>query len=170
MKASLTFKDGKVAVKPFTLNYEDIQITVAGGHGFDKSVDYDAVINVPAKYLGKEAASLIAQLSDEEKSSIKVPVTALIKGSFTNPTITTDLKSAVADLTKQVANNQKDKLVNQGKDKLNSALEGLLNKNKTTDSTKVDSTKTQQKDNVKNAAKGLLNNLLGSKKKKDTVN
>ena len=170
LKASLTFKDGKVAVKPFTLNYEDIQITVAGGHGFDKSVDYDAVINVPAKYLGKEAASLIAQLSDEEKSSIKVPVTALIKGSFTNPTITTDLKSAVTDLTKQVANNQKDKLVNQGKDKLNSALEGLLNKNKTTDSTKVDSTKTQQKDNVKNAAKGLLNNLLGSKKKKDTVN
>ena len=170
LKASLTFKDGKVAVKPFTLNYEDIQITVAGGHGFDKSVDYDAVINVPAKYLGKEAATLIAQLSDDEKNTIKVPVTALIKGSFTNPTITTDLKSAVTDLTKQVANNQKDKLVNQGKDKLNSALEGLLNKNKTTDSTKVDSTKTQQKDNVKNAAKGLLNNLLGSKKKKDTVN
>ena len=169
LKASLTFKDGKVTVKPFTLNYNDIQIAVAGGHGFDKTMDYNAVINVPAKYLGKEASSLIAQLNNQEKNNIKVPVTALIKGKFNNPTITTDLKNAVVDLTKQIANNQKEKLVNQGKDKLNSALENLLNKNKTTDSIKVDSSKTKQQDNVKEAAKGLLNNFLGSKKKKDTV-
>ena len=172
LKASLTFKDGKVAVKPFTLNYDDIKITVAGGHGFDKSIAYDAVIDVPAKYLGKEAANLIAQLSDEQKENIKVPVTALIKGTFTNPSISTDLKSAVADLGKQIANDQKEKLVNQGKDKLNTALDNLLNKNKAKDSTAVDSAKstaTQPKEQVKEAAKGLLNNLLTGKKKKDTV-
>ncbi len=166
LKASLTFKDGKVAIKPFSLKYEDIEIAVGGNHGFDKTIDYDAVFNVPAKYLGKEAEKLLAQLSTDEQNAIKVPVTALLKGSFTKPLVSTDLKSAISSLTKQIATNQKDKLVNKGKDELNKALDKLLNKN--IDTTKVDSTKTN--DAVKETAKDLLKGLFGKKKKKDTVN
>ena len=166
LKASLNFKDGKVTLKPFKLNYDDIEIDISGGHGFDKSLAYDAILNVPAKYLGKEAEQLIAQLNDNSQN-IKVPISALISGKFTNPTIKTDLKTAVANLTKQVAANQKEKLVNQGKDKITDVLGGLLGgKNK--DSTKVDSLK---KDPTKEAAKDLLNGLFNrTKKKKDTAN
>lgn len=167
LKTALTFKDGKVALKPFTLNYEDIEIAISGGHGFDKSLAYDAVLNVPAKYLGKEASQLIAQLNDEETKNIKVPVNALISGKFTNPSVKTDLKLAVANLTKQVAASQKEKLLNQGKDKITNALSDLLG-GKKKDSTKVDSLK---KNPTKEVAKDLLDGLFKrKKKKKDTVN
>ena len=165
LKTALTFKDGKVVLKPFKLNYEDIEIAIAGGHGFDKSLAYDAVLNVPAKYLGKEASKLIAQLNDAESQQIKVPVSALISGKFTKPSIKTDLKAAIANLSKQVANNQKDKLLDKGKDKLTNALSDLLGKKK--DSSKTDSLK---KDVTKDAAKDLLEGLFSrKKKKKDTT-
>ena len=35
LKAALTFKDGKVNVKPFDINYKDIKATIGGTHGFD---------------------------------------------------------------------------------------------------------------------------------------
>jgi len=167
LKTSLTFKDGKVALKPFTLKYDDIEINVSGTHNFDTSLAYDAVINVPAKYLGKEASQLIAQLNDEELNMIKVPVNTLISGKFKNPNIKTDLKAAITNLGKQVANKQKDKLVEKGKDEITNALENLLNKNKK-DSTATDTVK---KDAVKEAAKDILGGLFGKKKKKkDTIN
>ena len=174
LKTSLSFKDGKVQLKPFMIKYEDIEIAVSGGHGFDKSLAYDAVINVPAKYLGKEAANLIAQLSAEEQNIIKIPVNALISGTFKNPNIKTDFKAAVTNLGKQIANNQKQKLINKGKDEVTNALTQLLNKNLPKDSTKVstkvDSVKVINNDKVKEAAKDALKNILsGKKKKKDTV-
>ena len=165
LKTALTFKDGKVVLKPFRLNYEDIEIAISGGHGFDKSLAYDAVMNVPAKYLGKEASKLIAQLNDDESKNIKVPVSALISGKFTKPSIKTDLKAAITNLSKQVANNQKDKLLDKGKDKLTDALSDLLSKKK--DSTESDSLK---KEGTKDTAKDLLDGLFNrKKKKKDTV-
>ena len=59
LKANLEFADGKVKVKPFNLAYKDIGIVVSGSHGFDKTMSYDAVFNVPAKYLGSDVNRLI---------------------------------------------------------------------------------------------------------------
>jgi len=36
LKTRLTIENGFVNVKPFTVNYKDIAIEVAGSHGFDK--------------------------------------------------------------------------------------------------------------------------------------
>ncbi|MBT8384750.1 MAG: AsmA family protein, partial [Bacteroidia bacterium] len=118
--------------------------------------------------------SLIAQLSTEEQSIIKIPVNALISGTFKNPNIKTDFKAAVSNLGKQIADNQKQKLITKGKDEVTNALTQLLNKNLPKDSTKVstkvDSVKVINNDKVKEAAKDALKNLLGGKKKKkDTV-
>ena len=167
LKTSLTFKDGKVALKPFTLHYDDIEIVVSGSHNFDTSLAYDAVINVPAKYLGKEASQLIAQVDDAETQNIKVPVNALITGKFTSPNIKTDLQAAITNLTKQIANKQKEKLIGKGKEELTNALGSLLNGNKK-DSTATDTIK-------KNGVKEVANDILGGlfkkkKKKKDTIN
>lgn len=192
VKTKLEFADGKVAVKPFDFKYKDIDIEVSGAHGFDKTLDYNAVFNVPAKYLGSEVNRLIGQINDTQVNTITIPVAANITGAFTNPNVKTDLASGVKNLTNQLIAIQKQKLLNQGKAKVkdligdviggnktktdsikkqqNSTVETVLSdilKNKTPqDSTKADSTRSTEK-----VIKNVLGGLLGNKKKrKDTVN
>jgi len=90
---------------------------------------------------------------------------------LTSPNIKTDLTSGVTNLTKQLIEMQKQKLIGQGQDKVNDLLGGFLggNSNGTkTDSTKTktDSTKlTSPEDNVKEGVKSILSGLLGGNKK-----
>lgn len=166
LKAQLEFQDGSVKVKPFTFNYQDIAIDVSGTHGFDKNMSYQATFNVPAKYLGSQAAGLLANLSGGDANNMTVPITANIGGSFTNPVIKTDMQSAVQNLTQQLMQKQKDNLVKKG----TGALGGFLgSQTQSKDTITKDSTATKKP--AEEAAKTLLNNLFGGKKKKkDTVN
>ncbi len=188
VKTKLDFADGKVAVKPFNLKYNDIDIEVSGAHGFDKTLNYNAVFNVPAKYLGSEVNRLIGQINDAEVNNITIPVTTNITGVFTNPTVKTDLTSGVKNLTNQLIEIQKQKLLNQGKDKVKDLIGDVIGGNKT----KSDSIKKQQNNTVENVLKDIIGNkktdstktnsteetvknvlggLLGNKKKqKDSVN
>lgn len=194
LKTQFEFADGKVAVKPFHLKYEDIDIEISGTHGFDKTINYNAIFNVPAKYLGSEVNRLIGKIDTQEANNISIPVAANITGSFTNPTVRTDLSSGVKSLTQQLIEIEKQKLLNQGKDKIKDMLGDIVGGNKTktdsikkeqdnsvkdvlsgiiktrgtqTDSVPTDSTKTPEK-----TIKNVLGGLLGGKKKteKDTVN
>ena len=161
LKTKLAFANGKVNVSPFDLKYEDIAITVSGTHGFDQSVDYNAVFNVPAKYLGSDVNRLIGQINDPKVNNMTIPVTANIGGSYTSPSVKTDLTSGVSNLTKQLVAIQKQKLLNQGKDKVSSLISGVIGGNKT----KTDSIKQTQNNTVKNT----LNNLLKGKSKTDST-
>ena len=60
IKAAITFKDGKVNVKPFDIKSNGIKATIGGSHGFDQNMNYTIKFDVPAKYLGTEANALIA--------------------------------------------------------------------------------------------------------------
>ncbi|MFY0604212.1 MAG: AsmA-like C-terminal region-containing protein [Flavobacteriaceae bacterium] len=119
VKTQVTFKDGNVVVKPFQIKYNDINIQVGGTHGFDQSMNYDLIFDVPAKYLGKEVTSLLSKLSkkDQEKMG-PVPVKAKLTGSFSNPKLETDLKNATANFVNKIAKQQKNKLIDKGKNKL----------------------------------------------------
>ena len=168
LKASLSFKDGKVALKPMNLTYQDINMTVGGTHGFDQTMNYDVKFDVPAKYLGTEVTSLLTKLTPADQQKIEsVPVTANLTGNFSNPNIKTDLKQATTNLATQIAKMQKEKLINQG----TSALTDLFNgtKNNTEGTTPTDSTKTTTtpKESVKNEVKNVIGGFLGSKKKKE---
>ncbi|TXD85531.1 AsmA family protein [Subsaximicrobium wynnwilliamsii] len=171
IKVDLNFADGKVNVKPFNLNYKDIGIAVSGSHGFDKSLNYNAVFNVPAKYLGSEVNRLIGKINENNVNNLTIPVTANINGSMTSPQITTDLTSGITNLTQQLIEIEKQKLIGQGKDKVKDLLGGLLNGNQTnttTDSTKTvttDSTKVKT-DPVREGVKDILGGLLNKRKKK----
>ncbi|WP_418602449.1 AsmA-like C-terminal region-containing protein [Hwangdonia sp.] len=189
LKTKLEFANGQVSVKPFQIKYDDIVINVSGSHGFDKTLNYSAIFNVPAKYLGSEINQLIGRINTEEAKNIAIPVTANIGGSYTSPTVKTDLTSGISSLTKQLIEIEKQKLLNQGKDKVKDLIGDVIGNNKTkTDSLKkeqnntvkdvlggiinknktpTDSTKTNTNDAVKN----VLGGLLGEKKKAtDTVN
>lgn len=160
IKTYLSFKNGQVLVKPFDLKYKDIGITVGGGHGFDKTMNYNVTLNVPAKYLGNEAQGLLSKLSAKDQQNITVPITANITGNMTNPSVKTDLSSSVAKLSQKLIQQQKDKLVNN-------ALGGLLG-NKKKDSTST----TKKKDETVKKVTDVLGGLFGKKKKKqqkDTI-
>jgi len=157
LKMKLDFKNGAVNVSPFNISYEDIAITIAGSHGFDKTMSYNAVFEVPAKYFGNEVSRLIANIGDAETvKNLTVPVTATIGGSYTNPKVSTDLTSGVSSLTKQLITIQKQKLINQGKDQLTNAIGNILGG----DSKDSNTTET------KNAVKDVLGGLLGGNKSK----
>ncbi|MCK0178911.1 AsmA family protein [Flavobacteriaceae bacterium S0862] len=181
LKTNLSFENGLVHVKPFNVTYQDIDFQVSGSHGFDKSLNYKAVLNVPAKYLGGEVNRLIGRINDNEVNKITIPVTANISGTYTSPQVSTDLTSGISNLTKQLIEIEKQKLLNAGKDKLKDLLDGVLNnKKKSTDTTKAntqnkkDSTITKSdstKIKTEDAVKGILGNLLKNrKKKKDSTN
>jgi len=166
LKTILTFENGAVKIKPFTIAYQDIKINIAGGHGFDNTLGYTATFDVPASYFGNEVSSILSKLNDDDIKNITVPVIANIGGSFTKPTVKTDLKQSVANLTTQLIQVQKEKLLSKGTSSLSGLLDNVLKGNKTvakeTDSTKTKTTTETQKDAVKN----ILGGLFGNKKKK----
>lgn len=164
VKAAITFKDGKVNVKPFDIKYKDIKATIGGTHGFDQSMNYNLKFDVPAKYLGSEANALIAKLSAADAAKLEsFPITATLLGNFTNPKITTDINSAVTKLTTQLVNQQKERLVKQG----TSALTDYINKNKKPGDTTKTATPVvpATKEEVRAKATDLLNGLFKKKKK-----
>ncbi|MEZ4853576.1 AsmA-like C-terminal region-containing protein [Flavobacterium sp.] len=173
VKAALTFKDGRVALKPVALKYQDVGITLDGTHGFDQSMAYNVTFDVPAKYLGTEVNSLLSKLSPSDQQKVQnIPVTANLTGSFTNPSIKTDVKSATTNLVNQLVAMQKDKLIDKGKDIVGGLLGGGKNTSQNTNATETDTTKTttttnQVKDQVKDGVKDALNGLFGKKKKKE---
>ncbi|MGA9638488.1 AsmA-like C-terminal region-containing protein [Flavobacterium sp.] len=169
LKAALTFENGKVNVKPFDIKYQDIKATIGGSHGFDQNMNYNLKFDVPAKYLGTEANALIAKLTPTDANKLEsIPINAVMTGNFSNPKISTDMKTAVTNLTNQLVQQQKEKLISKG----TSALTDLLNKNKKTgDTTKItapvtkEEVKEKAKEEVKTKATDLLNGLFGKKKK-----
>jgi hypothetical protein len=170
LKAALTFKDGKVSVKPFNLKYQDITATVGGTHSFDQLMNYNVKLDVPAKYLGTEANALIAKLTPANAAKLEnIPINAILGGSFAQPKVTTDLKQATNSLVTSLVKQQKDQLIGKG----TTALGNLIDKNKKPgDSTKtvVPTTKAEVKEEVKKQAetkaKDLLNGLFNKKKEK----
>jgi hypothetical protein len=169
LKAAVTFKDGKVNVKPFTIKYKDIQATIGGTHGFDQVMNYNVKFDVPSKYLGTEASALIAKLTPADAAKFEnIPINAILTGSFSSPKISTDIKTAVTNLTNQLVQQQKERLVNKG----TSALTDLINKNKKpgdTTKTVLPTTKAEvqekAKEEVKAKATTIINGLFNKKKK-----
>jgi hypothetical protein len=196
LKTVLAFEDGRVIVKPFDFNYNDIKISVTGSHSFDHELNYSATMEVPAKYLGSEVNSLIAKIDEAELQDLTIPVVASIGGAYASPQVTTDMTSGVKELTSRLIQIQKEKLLAKGTDKAGELLGDILGKGQpkdsagTTDSSAVqvqdilgnvlgsgtdkkDTLATQDssnltKDPVKDAARDILGGLLG-RKKKDTA-
>ena len=169
LKAAITFENGMVSVKPFDINYKDIKATIGGTHGFDQRINYNIKFDVPAKYLGTEANSLIAKLSPTDAAKLEnIPINASLTGNFTNPKISTDIKTAVTNLTNQLVQQQKERLLTQG----NSALSDFITKNKKPSDTAQaaapatkEAVKIQVQEQVKTKATNLLNGLFKQPKK-----
>ena len=161
LKAAITFKDGKVNVKPFDIKYQDIKVNVGGTHGFDQNMNYNLKLDVPAKYLGTEANNLIAKLSPADAQKVQsIPVNAIIGGNFSSPKITTDVKQATTNLVNNLVKQQKEKVVSSTKNTVNSIISNATKP-------KNDTTKTDVKKDVKTKANNLIKDIFGKKKKEE---
>lgn len=152
LKTALSFEDGVVKVKPFTIKYQDFAINVAGSHTFDQQLNYAATIEVPAKYLGKDINALMARIDEKSLENLTIPITANIGGGYTSPTVTTDLTSGIKNLTAQLVEIEKQKLINKGKDKAKDFIGDLIAKNQKA----TDSTKKENQDKTQDVIGGLL--------------
>lgn len=167
LKTKLSFSDGKVQVDPINIAYQDIDITIEGSHGFDKTLAYNATFNVPASYLGSEVNRLIGKIDDPAVSAISIPVTASIGGTYSSPNVSTDLTSGVTKLTKQLIEIQKQKLIRQGKDEIKDIIGDVLGGNKVkTDSTDVGGTTTQGSNPVEDEVRDVIGGIIGGNTKR----
>lgn len=168
LNVALRFKEGVATVQPFTLNYKDIPIQVAGSHTFGQELNYTATLQVPAKYLSDTFTQILTKVDPKSLEEVTFPVTVNLRGSYTNPTVTTDLSSGVKQLATQLMERQKQNFITQGKAAA-AAILSAITQNKPTESTAPNpaapadtlSPKTDE-DPIKKAAKSFLGELLGT--------
>ncbi len=169
LKASVQFKDGKVHVNPFDIKYKDITMHISGSHSFDKSLLYHINMNLPAKYLGKEAQNMLSKLTNIDKDTIKIPLYTLINGTFDKPKVSPNFEKAIKELAVKVVKYQKQQLLNQATNQVNNVVEEVLqNTNVNSIIPNKDSTKNNPKNVIKEGVQNLLGNMF-KKKKKDTT-
>ncbi len=122
----LNFKDGAVQITPFDFNIKDIKVIASGSHSLTNDMSYTLDLNVPAKYLGKEGAALLAKLEDEDIDKISVPIPVQLSGSFMQPNVDLNLELAAKNLTSQIVEIQKAKLKDKGEETLNNVVSDIL--------------------------------------------
>ena len=180
LKTAVTFADGKVNLSPIKLKWNDISMQIMGSHGFDKSLNYNLSMDLPAKYLGKEASQFLSKMTAAEQEKMTVPLTASITGLMTSPQIKVDTKTAITALTQKMVSTQKDKIVGKGTDALTTLITGkktnaVKDSVTTTPKEAVKTTvneavKTKSDEVIKKASQDLLKGVFGKKTvKKDTV-
>lgn len=164
---NLTFNNGKIEVKPFHFDVKGVDVAVAGTHGLDKSIDYNLVLDVPAKYLGSDVTKLLQKLDPKEAEAMSVSLPVGLKGSFTNPQISLNTESAINQLTQELIAKQKDKLIDKGTGLLNDFLEGNTKKDSTkTNSENTGNTNQQQttQQQTTEKIKGIFDGIMGGRK------
>ncbi len=181
LKTAVTFAEGKVTLKPITLKWNDISMQINGVHGFDKSLNYNLQMELPAKYLGKEASQWLSKMTAEEQDKITVPLTTSISGSMNAIQVKPNMQAAVSALTQKVVSTQKDKLLGKGTDALTTMITGKKPTETKTDSvvstpkealktTVNEAVKTKSTEVINKASQDLLKGVFGKKSvKKDTI-
>ncbi|ALM21232.1 membrane protein [Nonlabens sp. MIC269] len=185
----LKLNNGAVEIAPFDFNIKDIKVVASGKHSLSNSMDYTLNLEVPAKYFGKEGASLLSKLESKEIDKITVPVPVKLGGSISSPSVDLNLDLAVKNLTNQIIEIQKQKLKDKGEEAANNAINDILQGNNPLDNIKdvikgdkgqvkdstqttspvsstADSLKQNTKDKVKETAGNLIKDLFGRNKKK----
>lgn len=131
------FVNGRVYQKPFSLNYAGSDVTMSGSLGFDQSLDYDLLLNVPYGKLGKEVSNGIVNLVNSVggnkanlKPGTKVQIKAKISGLVSDPKVSLDYKDYANDvkadlkrLAEQEIEERKAALAAQAKAEAAKALE-----------------------------------------------
>ncbi len=174
-------KNGRVYTKPFDIKVAGKNINLNGSTGLDQTIDYIGTTQVNMKDLGAANDALnnvLLQLNQKAGSNVKasdaINVGLKFGGTFTKPTVSTNLadvaksealsvKNQVSDLAKQKAQELKDKanaeadrLKKEAEDKLKTEADRLKKEAETRAKKESDDLKKKAEDEIKKRLKGLF--------------
>jgi hypothetical protein len=116
VRIEFAVKNGRIYTQPFDLNIGSQKLTLTGSTGLDQTIDYIGNTILPKSALGSintGANSLLDQINNQVGTSIRmsdnIPIQLVIKGTFSDPKISTNL-SAVG---KSEADNLKSQLLDE---------------------------------------------------------
>ncbi len=110
-KLNLSFDlvDGKATIKPMDFKLASYKSNFSGTIGLDKAINFILHIDIPrAEFEGKANGVLSGLVSDASKKGLNlnlgdmVPVTLLIGGTITNPTVKAGIKQAMAGVVEDL--------------------------------------------------------------------
>lgn len=185
IKSYFSFENGRVKINPFNVKLSNMNMAIAGSHGFDQSLDYTMQLALPRSIMGTQANSLINNLVKQARNkgipvnvSDSVHLQVLFGGNMLKPTYKTDLQEtasrAGAELKDQAAtlvknkvdtvkNTVKDSLAqvkqnvtNSLKDQLAKKLSGQKDTTTATQDKPAQSTGKQAEQTLKNTVNGLF--------------
>lgn len=160
------FSNGKVLVKPFTIHIDNIDMEIAGFHGFDQSIDYAIKMKLPRSVMGSKGNSYINNLFAQANTKglpFKMPETLnlylRLTGTVEKPFIGVSLQGMVDDVIKDMEN--------QAVDFVKAKADSL--KKKTLDSLNIIKILTEKKAKDEMAKKGIDTAYTNIKNVKDSV-
>ena len=166
IKNFIEFSNGKVLVKPFKIKIDNIEMDIAGLHGFDQSIDYAIKMKLPRSVMGTKGNTLVNDLITKANAK-GVPITASeiitlslkLTGTVSSPSLSVNLQEIAGDALKEIETQVKD----FAQSKLDSA------KKKTVDSLNVIKQQAEDKAKEKLADLGIDTANLNIKNAKDTL-
>lgn len=131
-KLNLSFDiiDGRATIKPMDFKLGNYTANFSGTTGLDQMLNLILNLDIPRSEFGSKANSVLDGLvKDASKKGVNVtlgdliPVTVLIGGTFSDPKITTGIKSAMADMAEDLkkqaldqVEKKKEELISKAKD------------------------------------------------------
>jgi hypothetical protein len=174
---------GRVNTKPFNVKLGGQTLNLSGSTGLDQTIAYLGTIAIPRKDLGSANSALdgvLAQLNQKGGTNVKlnemVNIGLKLGGTFTKPTVTTNLsdivKNEASSLKNQLSdelNNKKKELEEQAKAEIEKQKKELENKAKAEADrlkkeaeaklkTEADKAKKKLEEEAKKKLKGLFGN------------
>ncbi|MCK5856753.1 MAG: AsmA family protein [Bacteroidales bacterium] len=132
--------DGKLLVKPFNVEVDDIPMTIKGVTYLNQDIDYNVDMQIPRSKLGSSANAMINSLVSKANAAgvnasvgETINVKAKIKGTTTSPVVELNYKEATADIKEQLqdeAQKQIDELKKQAEAELEKQKKELEQKAK----------------------------------------
>jgi hypothetical protein len=166
IKNYIEFANGRVLVKLFTVKVQDIEMEIAGFHGFDESIDYGIKMKLPRALMGSKGNTLVNDLvAKANAKGVPVKLSDIINlqlkvtGTVSNPNVAVNLKDMAGDVIKD--------LEQQAIDFAKAKADSL--KIKTKDSLVVVKKQAEQKVKEKLAEKGIDTTNVTIGNIKDTV-
>lgn len=148
-------KDGRIYLEPFTTQYEQAQLGVFGDQGIDQTMNYTMNINMPRSQLGSGANQVLDNLSQKAASqglniqpSETVNIEALVGGTFSDPTVTLNLKESATNMVEDVKEQVKEKVKEEVKEQIDDAKQKA-----SAEAEKIMQKAEQEAENIKKAAK-----------------
>ena len=178
IKADMSFDNGRIVLQPTKFKANNLDMTLAGLQGLDKSIDYKMAVDVPFSQLGNASSvvnSLISKFKLPFLGNINPETIRLhlnIKGFFDKPQISlgapeilsggkpADAKTVAADAVKKVGEDIKNQALKTADSLKNKALQEA---NK-----KVDEVKKEAEKRVEDAKKKAEEEV--NKKKDELLN